>query len=164
MASFAYWDFTVAQANKTQHQKLQTTKTQKSKILSTIASFLNSCFTGGEILHMVILMLGARLTTGSSMRILCPHWETDWRESRWLKCKKKKKETGLTPAGNSCCRVGRLGGDAYVPETSPALVVWLLLHLMNRLSESLLRIPFLSASGECYLSLFLTATLSMIRF
>lgn len=138
-------------------------KNQKSKILSTIASFLNSCFTGGEILHMVILMLGARLTTGSSMRILCPHWETDWRESRWLKCKKKK-ETGLTPAGNSCCRVGRHSGDAYVPETSPVWVVWLLLHLMNRLSESLLRIPFLSASGERYLSLFLTATLSMIRF
>jgi len=67
----------------------------------------------------------------------------------------QKKKTGLTPAGNSCCRVGRLGGEAYVPETSPALVVWLLLCLMNRLSESLLRIPFLDTSGEHYLSLFL---------
>lgn len=160
MTSFAYWGFTVAQTNKTQHQKLQTKK--KRKILSNIASFLNSCFTGGAILHMVVFMLGARLATGSLMRILCPHRESDWRESRWLKC--KKKETGLTPAGNSCCRVGRLGGDAYVPETSPALVVWLLLHLMNRLSESLLCIPFLDALDERYLSLFLTATLSMIRF
>ena len=142
--------------------RMKSYKQKKSKILSNIASFLNSCFTGGEILHMVVFMLGARLTTGSSMRILCPHGETDWRESRWLKC--KKKETGLTPAGNSCCRVGRLGGDAYVPETSPALVVWLLLHLMNRLSESLVRISFLDASGERYLSLFLTAILSMIRF
>jgi len=47
---------------------------KKSKILSNIASFLNSCFTGGELLH---IMLGARLATGSSMRILCPHGESD---------------------------------------------------------------------------------------
>lgn len=77
---------------------------------------------------------------------------------------KKKMETGLTPAGNSCCRVGRLSSDAYVPETSPVLAVWSLPHVMNRLSEALLHIPFLDTLGECYLSLFLTATLSMIRF
>lgn len=112
-----------------QHQKLQTKL--EDEILFNIASFLNSCFTGGEILHTVVFMLGARLTTGGSMRILYLCGESDWGESRWLKC--KEKETGLTPAGNSSCRVGRLGGDAYVPESSPALVVWLLLHLMNRL-------------------------------
>lgn len=76
----------------------------------------------------------------------------------------QKKRTGLTPAGNSCCRLGRLSGDGYVPETSSALVVLLLLLLMNWLSEALLHIPFLDTSGEHYLSLFLTATLSMIRF
>lgn len=75
----------------------------------------------------------------------------------------QKKRTGLTPAGNSCCKLGRLGGDAYVPEISPALVVCLLLHLMNWFSVALLHIPFLDTSGERYLSLFLTATLSMIR-
>lgn len=75
----------------------------------------------------------------------------------------QKKRTGLTPAGNSCCKLGRLSGDAYVTEISPALVVWLLLHLMNWLSVALLHIPFLDTSGERYLSLFLTATLSMIR-
>lgn len=129
----------MAQKNKTQHQKLQTKL--RNKILSTIASFLNSCFTGGEILRTVVFMLSARLTTGSSMRILYLHGESDWRGSRWLKC--KEKETGLTQAGNSSCRVGRVGGHAYVPESSPALVVWLLLHLMNWLSDSLLHIPFL---------------------
>lgn len=94
-------------------------------------------------MHTVVFMLGTRLTTGSSMRISYLRRESDWRESRWLKC--KEKETGLAPAGNSCCRVGRLGGGAYVPENSPALVVWSLLRLMNRLSESLLHIPFLDA-------------------
>lgn len=131
----------MAHTNKTHHQKLQTKL--KNKILSSIASLLSSCFTSGEILCTVVFMLSARLTTGSSMRILYLHGESAWRESRWLKC--KEKQTGLTPAGNSCCRVGRLGGDAYVPESSPALAVWLLLHLMNRLSESLLHIPFLKA-------------------
>lgn len=144
MASFAYWDFTVAQANKTQHQKLQTTK-KKSKILSIIASFLNSCFTGGEILHVMILMLGARLTTGSSMRISCPHWETDWRESRWLKCKKKKGNRS-----NSCWELLLQGGETR----------WWCLRAWNlasvgrlvapALDESALGIPPAHTFSQCF--------------
>lgn len=101
MAYFACWGFTVAQTKKTQHQKPQTKL--KNRILSSIASFLNSCFTGGEILHSVVFMPGGRLTTGSSMRILYLRGESDWRESRWLKCKGNR--------SNSCLELQLQGGE-----------------------------------------------------
>lgn len=158
MPSFAYWGFTVAQT------KLSIKSYKQTKVISCLI-----------LLHF--------WTAASQVEIYCTWWFSCWvpgspQVAWWGSCVpmenliegktggwiEKKKETGLTSAENSCGRVGRCSGDAYVPETSPVLAVWLLLHLINRLSEYLLHIPFLDALGECYLSLFLTTTLSMIRF
>lgn len=52
--------------------KLKTTKQLNKHFLFSIASFLISFFIGGEVSHVVVVVLDARLTTGSWMRICVP--------------------------------------------------------------------------------------------